>query len=97
MTPKFEDAIAIINKAWEGRKDATNYPDYDDINTAIGSLEKAVKILGILKDYADTSVERTDFNFKTGEEYEYTAIVIELANDGGIDYKAIKEWLEENE
>ena len=51
MTPNFKDAIAIIEKAWQGRKDAPDYPDYDDINTAIYSLEKATEILSYIKGF----------------------------------------------
>ena len=86
MKPKFEDAISIIVKAWEGRKDAPDYPDYDDINTAIGSLEEAVKILGILK-------PRMNF----GEDAEEGEKVIWLFTiyEGEHGYDNLKEWLEE--
>ena len=88
MTPKFEDAISIIVKALEGRKDAPDYPDYDDINTAIGSLEKAVKILGILK---------PRMNFGEDDEEGEKVIWFFTIYEGEHGYDALKEWLEEKE
>lgn len=86
MTPKFEDAVAIIVKAWEGRKDAPDYPDYDDINTAIGSLEKAVKILGILKGLLFIARDNN---------YGLSYLGVDQINEQHENFKTIKEWLEE--
>lgn len=79
-----EDAIAVIVKAWEGRKDEPDYPDYDDINAAIGSLKEAVEVLGILKGLLFVA-----YDDNNGLDY----LDVNQINEQHEDFGTIKEWL----
>lgn len=36
----YKDAIEILKEYWSGRKDKPNYPDFDDVNEALYTLEQ---------------------------------------------------------
>ena len=44
-----KDGIEILYKAWHGRIDKPDCPNFDDINEALVSVEKDLKVLEILK------------------------------------------------
>ena len=87
MTPK-QALESLLRKTNQLRRD-------EFISEEIKTLQKAIEVLRILKEYAETSVEKSEFI--NDEEHKYTAIVIELPNDGGIDYTTIKEFMEVND
>ena len=41
MTGK--DALEILEKAWHGRMDKPDYPNFDDINEALTEIEEDIK------------------------------------------------------
>lgn len=79
-----EDAISIIVKAWEGRKDSPDYPGYDDVNSAIGSLKEAVEVLGILKGLLSVA-----YDDNHGLDY----LDVNQINEQHEDFVTIKKWL----
>lgn len=89
------DALNILKIAWSGRKDAIDYPNFDDINEALDKihqdlerLEKLEKAIGILKRGAEPIyIDEYDEPYKLECNFENITITQE-------EYELVKEVLE---
>ena len=88
MTSK--DGIEILKSAWHDRMDKPNYPNFDDINEALTSVEKDLEVLEILKRIVKI-VDYSEYPISSPDNQLVILSGGEIKNVE--DYEKIKGWL----